>query len=109
MSGKISRMNPLASRKKLLVAESELNRAQLMRELETMAGEVQSLTKQARTVSSFASAAATLIAGFASLRRKKTAPAAAKASWLQMILRGAGVISDFWQAFRRQGCDQKDK
>ena len=38
MSGKNPRMNPLESRKQLLIAESELNRAQLVQELETDEG-----------------------------------------------------------------------
>ena len=52
-------MNPLESRKQLLIAESELNRAQLVQEWQMMAGEVHSLTSQARTISSIASAVAT--------------------------------------------------
>ena len=64
-------MNPLESRKQLLIAESELNRAQLVQEWQTMADEVHSLANQARTISSLASAAASLVAGLASFRRKK--------------------------------------
>jgi hypothetical protein len=99
-------MNPLASRKQLLIAESELNRAQLVQEWQTMADEVHSLANQARTISSFASAAASLVAGIASFRRKKSAPAAEKPSWLQTILKGAGLVSTIWSAFRPQGRDQ---
>jgi hypothetical protein len=102
-------MNPLKSRKQLLIAESELNRAQLVQDWQTMAGEVHSLANQARTISSFASAAASLVAGLASFRRKKSAPAAEKPSWLQTILRGAGLVSTLWLEFRSQGCDRKDK
>ena len=108
MSGKTSRMNPLASRKKLLIAESELNRAQLVQELETIKDKFHSLANQARTISSLASAAATLIAGIASLRRKKeSAPAAEKPSWLQSIVKGAGLVSTVWQAFRSQSREHK--
>jgi negative regulator of sigma E activity len=99
---------PLESRKKLLIAESELNRAQLVQELETIKDKFHSLANQARTVSSLASAAATLIAGIASLRRKKeSAPAAEKPSWLQTIVKGAGLISTVWQKFRPQSREQK--
>jgi hypothetical protein len=100
MSGKNLLMNPLESRKQLLVAESELNRAQLVQEWQTMADEVHSLTRQARTISSIASAAASLVAGLASCRRKASAPAAEKPSWLQTILKGAGLVSTFWSEFR---------
>ena len=96
-------MNPLESRKQLLVAESELNRAQLVQEWQVMKDEVRSLTDQARSISSIASAAASLVAGLASCRLKKSTPAAEKPSWWQTILKGAGLVSSFWQAFRSQG------
>jgi hypothetical protein len=98
-------MNPLASRKQLLIAESELNRAQLVQELHTMVDEVHSLANQARTITSFASATATLITGLASFRRKKSEPDAEKPSWLKTILKGAGLISTIWQSFGSQGRD----
>ena len=109
MSGKNPLMNPLKSRKQLLIAESELNRAQLVQELETIKDKVHSLASQARTISSLASAAATLIAGFASFRRKKeSAPAAEKPSWLQTIVKGAGLVSTIWTAFSSQRRNQDE-
>jgi len=99
-------MNPLASRKKLLIAESELNRAQLVRDWRTMKDEVHALTSQARTIGSFASAAASLVTGLLSFRHRKPAPVAEKPSWWKIILKGAGQLSDFWQAFRSQSHDQ---
>ena len=103
-------MNPLESRKQLLIAESELNRAQLVQELETIKDKVHSLANQTRTISSLASAAATLIAGLASFRRKKeSAHAAEKPSWLQTIVKGAGLVSTIWSAFRSTGRGRKEK
>jgi hypothetical protein len=102
-------MNSLISRKQLLIAESELNRAQLVQDWQTIADEFHSLTKQARTISSFASAAASLVAGLASFRRKKPEPAAGKPSWLKTILNGAGLVSTFWQTFRLQDREPRDK
>jgi hypothetical protein len=98
-------MNSLASRKKLLVAESELNRAQLMQDWRTMAGEVHALTHQARTIGSFASAAASLVTGLLSFRHKKPAPVDEKPSWLKTILKGAGMVSAIWSQFRTQWRD----
>jgi hypothetical protein len=98
---------PLESRKKLLIAESELNRAQLVQEWQTMTDEAHALVNQARTLRSLASAAAILINGVASLRRKKSAPTAEKPSWLQTIVKGAGLISTVWQTFRWQNREQK--
>ncbi|HUZ06075.1 MAG TPA: hypothetical protein VMV89_01160 [Candidatus Paceibacterota bacterium] len=100
-------MNALTSRKKLLVAESELNRAQLVQEWQTMTDEARSLVNQARTLRSMASAAAVLINGVASLRHKKSEPATEKPSWLQTIVKGAGLISTVWQTFRSQSHGEK--
>jgi hypothetical protein len=96
-------MNPLASRKQLLIAESELNRAQLIREWRTMEDEVHSLANQAKTISSLASAAASLVTGLASFRRKKSASAAEKPSWWQTILKGAQLAGSLWSEFRPPG------
>ena len=106
MFGKNILMNPLTSRKKLLIAESELNRAQLVQELETMADEVHSLANQARTISSFASTAVSLVAGLASFRRKKSAPAAEKPSRWQTILKGAQLAGSLWSEFRSHRRDR---
>ncbi len=109
MSGKTSRMNPLASRKKLLIAESELNRAQLVQEWQTMADDAHALVRKARIIGSWAPIAASLVAGLAFFRRKKeSAPAAEKPSWLQTILKGAGLVSMIWSKFRLQIHDRDD-
>jgi negative regulator of sigma E activity len=103
-------MNPLASRKKLLIAESELNRAQLVQDLQTISDKVRSLANQTRTIASLASAAASLIAGLASFRRKKESAAAAeKPSWLQTILKGAQLAGSLWPEFRPRRRGQKEK
>lgn len=109
MFGKKPRLNPLESRKQLLIAESELNRAQLVQEWQAMAGGVRSVADRAETISSVVSATASLIAGLASFRGKKSVPAAEKPSWLQTILKGAGLIATVWLAFRSRGGDPKDK
>lgn len=108
MFGKNPRLNPLASRKQLLLAESELNRAQLAQEWRTLAGEVHALTNQARTVTALASAAASLVSGLVSWRQKKSAPSAEKPSWLQTALNGLGWFSKISRAFRSQAPSQDD-
>ena len=106
MFGKPPRMNSLASRKQLLIAESELNRAQLVQEWQTMAGEVQALTSQARTISSLISSAASLVAGLMAIGRKKPVSTAEKPSWWQTILKGVGHLGTFWSEFRSRSCGQ---
>lgn len=103
MSGKYSHLNPLESRKQLLIAESELNRAELLRDWQTLADEVHALARKARTIGAWVSIAASLVAGLAFFRRKKSAPTAEKPSRLQTLLKGAGLVSNLWQAFRSKG------
>jgi len=95
-------MKPLAQQKQLLIAESELNRAQLAQDWRTLTAEVQSLASQVGTIRSLVSATATLVAGLAACRRKKSAPATEKPSWLQTLLKGAGMLFNFWQATQPQ-------
>jgi hypothetical protein len=93
-------MSPLASRKKLLIAESELNRAQLGQEWRAMADNAHALAYRAGTIRSLAAMALTLASSLVSLRQKNDAPAAGKASWLQTILKGAQLAGAFWSEFR---------
>ena len=102
MFGKNPRLNPLESRKQLLIAESELNRAQLVQEWQTMADGVRSVADRARTISSVASAAASLVAGLASFRRTGSAPAGEKPSWWQTLLKGAQLAGLLWSEFRQR-------
>jgi hypothetical protein len=109
MFGKNPRLNPLVSRKQLLIAESELNRAQLVEEWQTMTDGVRSVAKRTRTISFIASAAASLIAGLGSFRHARFAPADEKPSWWQTLLRGVRLAGSLWSEFRPQGRNQKDK
>ena len=93
-------MNDLESRKQLLIAESELNRAHLISDWESLAGEMRALTNRAKTMGSLASAATLLISALSAFRRNKPAPAAPKTPWLQAVLKGAGLIGLFWSKFR---------
>jgi N-acyl-D-aspartate/D-glutamate deacylase len=100
MFGKNPRLNPLESRKQLLIAESELNRAQLVQEWQMMADGVRSIADRARNVSSLISAAALLIAGLAFFRRTRSAPGDEKPSWWQTLLKGATLAGSLWSKFR---------
>ena len=99
-------MNPLELRKELLIAESELNRAQLAGEMAALTAEVRTLTDRAKSFGSIASSAAVLVAALAAFKRGKPVDADAKPSWLKTILKGAGLISTLWLAFRSQRRDR---
>lgn len=100
MPGKYPRLNRLAAQKQLLLAESELNRAQLAQEWRALADDAHALADQTKTIRSLATATATLVAGLTSFRHKPSSPSAEKPSWWQTLLKGAGVVGTFWQTFR---------
>ena len=109
MSGKNSRMNPLESRKQLLVAESELNRAQLVQEWQIMrVKSARSHTRREPSVPSLPPPRRWLPACCLS-GAKRSAPAAEKPPWWQTILKGAGLVSTLWQSFRPPGRNSPDK
>ena len=108
MFGKNPRLKPLASRKQLLIAESELNRAQLVQEWQVMTEKVRSLTVRAQSFGTIASSAAGLLAGLAAFRRDKPATSAAKPSWMKNLVTGAELISTLWLAFRSRGRHQDE-
>jgi hypothetical protein len=98
-------MNALESRKQILIAESELNRAQLGADLAALTAGVRSLADRAKSLGSLVSAAAVLVAGLMAFRRSPPATADAKPAWWQTLLKGAGLLSTFWMAFRSAGRD----
>ena len=100
MSGKNLNLNSLESRKRLLLAESELNRTQILQEWRRLTNDAHALAHEAGTIRSIVSATASLVAGLRSLRCKKTAPPCGKPSWLQSVLSSAGLLSNLWSAFR---------
>lgn len=100
MFGNHPRVNPLESRKQLLIAESELNRAQLEQEWVALTAGVRTLTGRVKSFGSIASAAALVVAGLAAFRRGRPGNADVKPSWFQMALKGAQAAGSIWLAFR---------
>lgn len=98
-------MTPLEIRKQLLIAESELNRLELVGDLGILTDGVRTLSRRARSFGSIASSAAVLVAGLAAFQRGKRLDADAKRSWLQIGLKAAGLISTLWLAFRSRDQD----
>lgn len=96
-------MSSLESRKQLLLAESELNRARLMEDFVALSAEVRALTDRARSFESIASTAAVLVSGLSAFRGGRPAEMEAKPSWLRTVLKGAGLASNLWLALRSRG------
>ena len=109
MLGEESHVSPLALRKQLLIAESELNRAQLSEEWQSMTHGVLDLAHRAGTIGAWASAAALLLAGVTAWRRGPPAPGAAKRSWFPKILNVARLASAIWFAFRARGAKREQQ
>jgi hypothetical protein len=102
-------MNPLESRKRLLIAESEINRTQLVGDMAALREDVHALTGRAKSLGSIAASAAALVAGLVAFRRSKPAEAAVKPSWLQTILKGAGLVSNLWRALPSRNHNDENK
>ena len=101
MFGRPPALTPLQSRKQLLVAESELNRAQFKQDWEAARHELAVLAGHARTISSYAAIGAALLGGLAVWRSIKSAPSAApKVSWLDRLHKGVALVSTLWAAIR---------
>jgi len=103
MFRKQSQVNPLESRKQLLIAESELNRAQVLEEWQTIVQGVVDFVHRAKTMATWTSSAAVLAAAVTGLRRGPSKPGTAKSSWVQNILSGARLASTIWFAFHARG------
>jgi len=106
MFGKIPPMNQFELQKQLLIAESELNRAQLAGDMATLADGVFALTDRAARLTSILSAAAALAGGLAAFRRGKNADTGTKHSRLRTILKIASLASSLWLALRPQSRDR---
>ena len=103
MFGKNPRVNPLELRKRLLVAASELNRAQLIGDWQAMAEGVRGLADRAMSLRTLVSSTISLLTGLVGCVSGKSAPAAAKSSWFQKLISGARLASTIWLAFRPRG------
>lgn len=93
-------LNPLELRKQLLIAESEINREELMKEWQAMTDGVHELTDRAKTFASLGSAATVFLAGAAAFRRGRSKSTETKTSWLQTGLKVAKAAGSIWLAFR---------
>ena len=102
MFRKESHVSPLELRKQLLIAESELNRAQLSEEWQIMAYRTRELAHRAKAITAWAPSAALLVAGLAAFRQSKVMAAEEKPSWFQRGLRGTQLAYSIWLAFRRR-------
>ena len=90
MSGKKPRVTALTAHKQLLIVESEINRALLVRDCEAITGRVRQLTVQVRQLGAIAGAGGLLASIFSLFRRPP--PAATRAPVLVAFHAGPGEL-----------------
>lgn len=94
-------MTPLATRKRLLIAESDLNRARLMMELDGLTNGFRALSGRSSNVQLVASSSVGFAAGLAAFQRGSAiASGGGRPSRLQTVLQCAGFAASLWLAFR---------
>jgi hypothetical protein len=103
MSKNGARLNPLALRRRLLVAESNLNRAHAAGDMADLTSGFRAVTERSKSFTSIASSVATVVAGLAAFRGSSVNP-----SGRQTILKSAGLVSTLWLAFHSQARDSRD-
>lgn len=103
MSGEKSNLTSLESRKQLLLLESELNRVQLLEDLNGLRGEIKRLKNQVCGIGSLASAAAMFFSTFSIFRRtlEERENQADNSSWISRLLKGIETGATLWSALRR--------
>jgi hypothetical protein len=89
--------------------ERELKRAQMVGNLAALAAGARTLANRTKSIGLVASSAAVMMAGLAPFLCGKPADSSAKPSWVQSVLKGAGLFANVWLAFRSPDRSQKDK
>ncbi len=69
-------------------------------DLAAVTAAVRALTDRAKSFGSIASLTEVMVAGLAGFQRGRYVEVAPKRSWFQTVLKGAGLVSSFWLAFR---------
>ena len=103
MFGKTSSLKTLETRKQLLLAESEVNRIELLRDLGSLKDEIVRVKKQVRTIGSIASSAALLATALSMFRRRarpEKSGGAAKIPWISAAFEGARVGASLFKKVR---------
>ena len=111
MFGKKSYMNELERRKQALMAESEVNRIELLKDWDALKMEGNRVKKHLRNVGSVASSAAILATAAAVLRRRPETPKAPKnhsgPSWVHAALDGARTGASLFFKLRSLARDRR--
>lgn len=102
-------MSPLELRKRLLIAESEINRLRLLRDGQALTGELGRLASRVRSFAGIASWIIALGTGLAVCRSRRREPASPGSSWLRKAVSGARLASTIWLLFRSIASDSAER
>jgi hypothetical protein len=104
MFGKKTYLRTLESRKQALLAESEVNRIELLKDVGALKAEASRVKKQLRAAGSIASSAAAVAAVASLLRRRQPESPKTnnhtKASWVAAAVNGAQVGASLFYKLR---------
>ncbi|HTV41901.1 MAG TPA: hypothetical protein VMF08_15065 [Candidatus Sulfotelmatobacter sp.] len=103
MFGKKSYLKTLELRKQEILAQSDVNRVELLKDWEVLKTEMDRIKKHVRTAGSIASSAAFVAAAAALFRHKHEAPnteSRSKVPWVSAALSGARVGASLFTKFR---------
>ena len=103
MFGKKSYLKTLDTRKQEILAQSDVNRIELLKDWETLKTEMHRVKKQLRAAGSIASSAVVLAAAASVFRRKHEPPkteSQTRAPWVAAALNGARVGASLFMKLR---------
>lgn len=101
MFGPPHSMTPLETRKRLLVAESDLLRLQLSEDGDRLKSAWDRSGVRARFWSGLVASLAVLMTGLSALRQNSSADSAKRGSWVGRFLQGASLVSTLWLSWKR--------
>jgi hypothetical protein len=93
-------LKTLEARKQLLIAEAEVLRARLGKDLKIIQQGFAMVETQAKSIASFASVAAIVVAGFSAFRSARKIESTGKPSLISRLLTGVRAVSTVWLALR---------
>ncbi len=99
-------MKNLSSRKQFLIAENNLSRDLLTEDFTSLRSGFHQLTDRADSFKAIASSAALVLTGLAAFQRGRNRNHDAKSSWMNTLVKGAGLASTVWLAFQLPGRDR---
>ena len=92
-----------------MLAESELNRAQMVEDLGALKSDVNALVDRVTSLGSITSSVAALVSGVAAFRGGKSENGDGKSHWLRRVIKGASLVSTIWRVFRPKEREQKEE